>query len=160
MLKGSPRDMASSTGLRRCEGLYPPSYPQLAPSHSPRTSQEIGLVLASAISPTDSQEAQLLWQAPIRGKGKNKAQGQASAGRTCALGSRLVLASQPCTSSVYTQRPSCLPTRPGHSHYPSFLLDGGCGFSTGIWCQKCPPPTLSNGRSADTAGQRERDCGH
>ena len=49
------------------------------------------------------REAQLLRQAPIRGKDKNKAQGQASAGRTCALGSRLVLASQPCTSSVYTQ---------------------------------------------------------
>lgn len=136
------------------------------------------------------REAQLLRQAPIRGKGKNEAQGQASAGRSCALGSRLVLASQPCTSSVYTQRPMCLPTRPGQRHYLSLILDRGCGFSTGKRCQECaaPPPPLIQWQvslaqkghvalmtnlalakkraflgtcgSVDTAGQRERDCGH
>lgn len=135
------------------------------------------------------REAQLLRQAPIRGKGKNEAQGQASAGRSCALGSRLVLASQPCISSVYTQRPTCLPTRPGQRHYLSLILDRGCGFSTGKRCQECaaPPPLiqwqvslaqkghvalmtnlalakkrafLGTCGSVDTAGQRERDCGH
>lgn len=102
------------------------------------------------------REAQLLRQAPIRGKGKNEAQGQASAGRSCALGSRLVLASQPCTSSVYTQRPMCLPTRPGQRHYLSLILDRGCGFSTGKRCQECaaPPPYPMAGQPGT-----ERPCG-
>lgn len=133
------------------------------------------------------RDAQLLWQAPIREKGKNKAQGQAPAGRTCALGSRLVLASQPCTSSVYTQRPTCLPTRPGLGHYTSLVLDRLQHRQT-VPGMHSPPPDLiqwqvslaqkghvalmtnlaiakeraflGTGGSVDTAGQRERDCGH
>ena len=52
------------------------------------TAPEVSKVRASPLE--HDRDAQLLWQAPIREKGKNKAQGQAPAGRTCALGSRLV----------------------------------------------------------------------